>query len=102
MQWLCSVANTIVHTIMYYYYACGAINVDVWWKKYVTSVQITQFVVDLVGNLSWAYYTLNGTQCSGSWFGFWFGMLTLFSFLVLFIQLYMKSYGKKPAPAKTE
>lgn len=89
---LCTVANTAVHVLMYYFYACQALKVNVWWKRYLTTMQIVQFVVDISINVSWAYYTLNGSTCSGSWFGFWFGMGVLNSFLVLFINFYIKSY----------
>lgn len=88
---------------MYYFYACHALNIDVWWKKYLTTMQIMQFILDSSGNISWSYYTLNGTQCSGSWFGFWFGTFVISSFLLLFINFYINSYVRKPkAAAKTE
>jgi fatty acid elongase 3 len=98
------VANTTVHVFMYYFYACQAVGIDVWWKRYLTSLQIAQFVADETGNVAWAYYRAYvGRPCSGSWFGFWFGMGIIASFLVLFIQFYERSYARKPAanPATT-
>jgi len=96
IQWLSTAANTLVHVFMYYFYACQSLNINVWWKKYLTSLQILQFILDDSANLSWAYYTvIEGKSCSGSWSGFWFGVLLIGSFLVLFIQFYKKTYSEK-------
>lgn len=44
--------NTFVHTIMYTYYLLATFGPNVqaylWWKKYLTSLQITQFVLILM------------------------------------------------------
>ena len=90
-----TIANTIVHVFMYYFYACQTVGINVWWKKYLTSLQIFQFIADETGNVFWSYYAAYlGRTCSGSWFGFWFGMLVIASFLGLFIQFYQSSYSK--------
>lgn len=40
--------NLTVHVLMYYYYARTSISTKkVWWKKYLTTLQIIQFVIDL-------------------------------------------------------
>ena len=40
--------NTFVHTVMYSYYLLAALGPRVrpylWWKKYLTKLQLTQFV----------------------------------------------------------
>jgi len=104
---LCTIANAAIHVAMYYFYACQAIGLDVWWKRYLTTMQIVQFIADESGNVMWAYYTKYlGRACSGSWFSFWFGMGVIASFLLLFIDFYRKSYLKpkagKAAAAKAE
>jgi fatty acid elongase 3 len=33
---------------MYYYYWATAGGRKIWWKKYLTTMQITQFVIDLI------------------------------------------------------
>lgn len=42
-----AVLNTFVHTIMYGYYLCSALDENVktsiWWKKHITQVQLIQF-----------------------------------------------------------
>jgi len=42
IQWLSTAANTIIHTFMYYFYACQSLGLDVWWKRYLTKAQIVQ------------------------------------------------------------
>jgi len=107
LQWLCTTANAIVHTFMYYYYLMAILRVPVWWKRYITIMQIVQFVLDLFGNSFvyaynyWAYGVLCGT---GGWFGFGFGQAILFSYLLLFVEFYFKSYtggGSKPGTASS-
>ena len=38
-----------VHTVMYFYYLCAAFGPEVqkylWWKKYITTIQLVQFVL---------------------------------------------------------
>jgi len=86
---------------MYYFYACQSLGINIWWKKYLTSLQILQFILDELGNVSWVYHTvIEGRKCSGSWTGFWFGMGVIFSFLVLFINFFKKTYSGKGKGAK--
>ncbi|WVQ96943.1 hypothetical protein IAU59_004052 [Kwoniella sp. CBS 9459] len=47
VQWVVITLNLLVHVIMYYYYYATAGGAKIWWKKYLTSMQITQFVIDL-------------------------------------------------------
>lgn len=100
IQWLSSMANTLIHTFMYYFYACQSLGLDVWWKRYLTSAQIYQFIIGNVGNASWAYFRLYlGLDCSGSWLGFFSGIGVIASFLILFIQFYKRSYGSSSKKA---
>ncbi|KAK8865585.1 hypothetical protein IAR55_000729 [Kwoniella newhampshirensis] len=47
VQWVVITLNLLVHVIMYYYYYATAGGAKIWWKKYLTTMQITQFVIDL-------------------------------------------------------
>jgi hypothetical protein len=38
---------------MYWYYFQSARGVRIWWKKYITMLQILQFVID-VGTYTWS------------------------------------------------
>ncbi|RSH90422.1 hypothetical protein EHS25_001027 [Saitozyma podzolica] len=47
VQWVVITLNLTVHVIMYYYYYATTGGAKIWWKKYLTTLQITQFVIDL-------------------------------------------------------
>ncbi len=104
LQWLAVVTNGGVHVIMYYYYAIVASGrKDIWWKRYITSIQIVQFILDLILPQIFLYYKFYlGMSCPGSDYVFVFGELIIVSFLVLFVQFYKKTYNKKPEAKKTQ
>lgn len=37
--------NSFVHIIMYYYYAMTAVGYRIWWKRYITAIQLVRRVV---------------------------------------------------------
>jgi len=101
--------NLLVHVIMYYYYYATAGGAKFWWKKYLTSLQIGQFVIDL-GLVYFGTYERMAFQffpeslpyisnCAGSESAAWFGCILLTSYLGLFINFYFQTY-KKPAGHK--
>jgi hypothetical protein len=57
VSWVPIILNLTVHVVMYWYYYQAARGVKVWWKQYITMLQITQFVLDL-GKL-----TFDGCPC---------------------------------------
>lgn len=95
VRWLPMVANSFVHVPMYYYYAASAIGINIWWKKYITVMQIWQFVVDLVGNSTTYYYINKGITCSCTLESWIFGQSILLSFLILFLNFFRKTYAEK-------
>jgi hypothetical protein len=38
------ILNGAIHTVMYAYYFLSMHTKDIWWKKYLTLMQITQFL----------------------------------------------------------
>jgi elongation of very long chain fatty acids protein 4 len=93
------VLNGFVHTIMYTYYFVSAHTRDIWWKKYLTSMQLTQFVIMNVQG-----YLTYSRQCSG--FPAKIPVLYLFyvqSLFWLFMNFYIRAYvlggSKKPVAA---
>uniref|UniRef100_A0A336KCP6 Elongation of very long chain fatty acids protein n=1 Tax=Culicoides sonorensis TaxID=179676 RepID=A0A336KCP6_CULSO len=86
--------NTIVHMVMYFYYLLAALGPNfkkyLWWKKYLTVMQMIQFVIILI----YASIAL-GFSCG-------FNKIILYMILgegtfnlVLFMNFYKKSYGKE-------
>ncbi|KAI9202335.1 ELO family [Polychytrium aggregatum] len=96
--------NTVVHVFMYYYYYAASLGKSVWFKKYITSGQIVQFVCSFFFTVVFAYYHLKikstgGPGCQGVSAAIFTTGLN-FIFLVLFIQFYRSSYGKKKGADK--
>jgi len=93
---------------MYYYYFATAGGAKIWWKKYLTTMQITQFVLDLfviyfalwqrMVYRGWVPNWLFVDNCSGSEPAAFFGAGLLTSYLFLFIDFYIRTYkGPKAA-----
>ena len=49
VKWLSVAANCLVHIPMYYYYGMSSLGFQIWWKKYITKLQIIQFIIDVTG-----------------------------------------------------
>lgn len=103
VSWVPITLNLLVHVVMYWYYFQAARGVRIWWKKYITMLQIVQFVIDLffVYFASYTYFTSTyfpnmpsmGT-CAGEEFAAFAGMGILSSYLLLFISFYLATYKK--------
>lgn len=87
-----------------------AAGYKIWWKKYLTTLQITQFVVDLfvVYFASYSYATAEYLpnwptygSCSGTEGAAIFGCVLLTSYLFLFIAFYKKTYNAQASAKAT-
>jgi len=105
-HWMLILTNTWVHIFMYYYFAVSsAFGWSVWWKKYITIMQLVQFFFDL--SLTWPLYPMEyiyGTGCSTELWTLHFGQFIGFTFVILFYRLYKETYNTRasttPPPRK--
>ncbi|PVF96095.1 elongase of fatty acids ELO [Serendipita vermifera] len=104
VQWTVISLNLAVHVLMYYYYYATAGGKKIWWKQYITTMQITQFVIDLFvvyfatyTHFAYARGWPASGDCSGGVPAALYGCALLTFYLVLFIDFYRRTYN---APAK--
>eukprot|EP00823_Brevimastigomonas_motovehiculus_P001996 TRINITY_DN1293_c1_g1_i1.p1 TRINITY_DN1293_c1_g1~~TRINITY_DN1293_c1_g1_i1.p1 ORF type:complete len:311 (-),score=55.43 TRINITY_DN1293_c1_g1_i1:115-1047(-) len=109
-QWVAIGFNMWVHIWMYMYYAMHALGINCWWKRYLTIMQIVQFITGLTsilfGYTTSALYVM-GVLSDPHWVIYcrnWpllvAGSCILASYLYLFIQLYRNRYNTAPHHGK--
>ncbi|XP_055848573.1 elongation of very long chain fatty acids protein 7 [Episyrphus balteatus] len=87
------IVNSFVHIIMYFYYMVSAMGPKyqkfLWWKKYMTSIQLVQFVLILT------YMIIVGAKdCKMPKSLTFFFVVNALIFLFLFGNFYRKTYNK--------
>jgi len=90
--------NMGIHTLMYFYYllsACGPqVQKHLWWKRYLTSMQLIQFVLVFIHAMVPIFYDCNFPKI------FSYVILSHGAmFFALFSNFYIQSYTKKGAGA---
>ncbi|KAF6731553.1 Elongation of very long chain fatty acids protein 5 [Oryzias melastigma] len=92
--------NSFVHVVMYSYYGLSsipALRPYLWWKKYITQLQLIQFVL-----------TIWQTACAAVWpCGFpirwlYFQISYMGTFVLLFSNFYIQTYKKQSASRQKE
>lgn len=82
-------ANAVVHCIMYSYYALTSMGYRFWWKKYLTSLQLIQFVlISSQSLIAWR----RGPSCGAPDFGKALLVAYMGSMLYLFGRFFVQSY----------
>jgi len=114
--WTSAFWNSFVHVIMYYYYFISTIGYNPWWKKYLTILQIYQFVSGVFYTYAFFSYYFNDVKftsdgynasltfkqgCTGDLGSIIFMFAVNNSFLVLFSKWYIDNYTTPRAPRKT-
>ncbi|KAJ6644446.1 Elongation of very long chain fatty acids protein 4 [Pseudolycoriella hygida] len=91
--------NTLVHVVMYFYYFLASLGPEykqyLWWKKYLTIVQIVQFFIVIAYSTASLWLSCGYSQTIVLLF---IGNISLN--LVLFLNFFFKTYGSKAASKK--
>ncbi|CAH1100722.1 unnamed protein product [Psylliodes chrysocephalus] len=86
--------NTFVHIIMYSYYMLSAMGPHMqkylWWKKYLTALQMIQFVAIMVHAFQLLFTECNYPRA----FVWWIGMHAVM-FFFLFKEFYNQTYNRR-------
>ncbi|XP_066901879.1 very long chain fatty acid elongase AAEL008004 isoform X1 [Halyomorpha halys] len=86
--------NSFVHAVMYSYYLLAAFGPSIsrflWWKRYITRLQIIQFLVVIVYLV---YLYVQGCNTPPGFI--LFSICNTSSFLILFLLFYAKAYADK-------
>ncbi|XP_026751278.1 elongation of very long chain fatty acids protein 7-like [Galleria mellonella] len=92
--------NSIVHVVMYTYYLLSGLGPRfqkyLWWKKYVTKLQLTQFILMLL----YCVWTHFSPRCQYAAPFTYFISANVTIFLVLFLNFYAKSYKNRKGSEK--
>ncbi|KAI9791842.1 MAG: hypothetical protein M1816_003387 [Peltula sp. TS41687] len=131
VSWVPITLNLAVHTVMYWYYFQSARGIRIWWKEYITIMQITQFVIDLGKSqtsvekirisansidftvfIYFTSYNLFATKyfpslwtygsCDGGEPAAITGIVILTSYLFLFIVFFINTYYRKSSSSKKQ
>lgn len=105
--WSSTFWNSFVHIVMYYYYFVATMGIQPHWKKYLTILQIYQFISGVMYTYVFFYYyfqdvkyvsdgfktALSFTQgCAGDLRHIVFMFSVNNSFLYLFLSFFLKTY----------
>ncbi|KAF9580745.1 hypothetical protein BGW38_002483 [Lunasporangiospora selenospora] len=93
--WIFTTFNSFVHTIMYAYYAATSIGLKPPGKKYITSMQITQFWTGIALALWYLLASPKGCfENPGSRFAIWSVIVYVLPLIALFLSFARQTYGK--------
>eukprot|EP01108_Squamamoeba_japonica_P001992 TRINITY_DN1905_c0_g3_i2.p1 TRINITY_DN1905_c0_g3~~TRINITY_DN1905_c0_g3_i2.p1 ORF type:complete len:293 (-),score=93.36 TRINITY_DN1905_c0_g3_i2:100-936(-) len=95
-SYMSAMINCFVHVVMYSYYFFSALGFRVWFKKYITQMQLIQFFIGVV------HCVLGVVYDCGREFAWMYKANALYmtSFIILFGSFYINSYGKKDSASK--
>ncbi|XP_069354763.1 very long chain fatty acid elongase 7-like [Maniola hyperantus] len=85
--------NALVHAVMYTYYGLSAfpsMAKYLWWKKYITTLQLAQFFTIMAHH----YVSFRMAKCDKIDIFFLATIFHLFLFVYLFLDFYIKTYMK--------
>ncbi|XP_065647623.1 very long chain fatty acid elongase 4 isoform X2 [Hydra vulgaris] len=94
-----AILNAFIHIIMYFYYGMAALGPQyqkyLWWKKYLTQMQLIQFTIALVMGC-----LIINMDCDFPRWMSWALVFYMSSFLILFSNFYIQAYIKRVSSKK--
>lgn len=99
-HWMLVMVNSFVHIFVYGYFLAACLKIPVPWKRYITLLQITQFVAALLYALPFPYFKTMG-QTRGDWEVWLFGQFIGLAFIGLFLQVYLEIKRKAVVDKQT-
>jgi len=82
-----SFVNSLVHVLMYTYYALNSLNIHCPWKKYLTQLQLFQFAILII-------HGVVGVFINKEW-PFWLYIAYELSMMACFWNFYQKTYNDR-------
>ncbi|KAG0364534.1 ELO family [Gamsiella multidivaricata] len=99
--WVFTTFNSFVHTIMYAYYAATSVGLKPPGKKYITSMQITQFWTGIALAIWYELGAPKGCFSNpGSRFAIWSVLVYVVPLIYLFTAFARKTYGDRVKRSK--
>lgn len=114
-MWIFTFLNSFIHTLMYYYFTLTCLGYRPTWKRHLTTMQITQFIVGNIFGIAYIVipncYNWNrnfrenvlqheifgGSYYASIVFTFAFNLFFVGSLIILFRDFARRTYGKKSA-----
>lgn len=81
--------NAIVHVLMYSHYLLTACGIKSWWRPYLTSLQISQFLA--ISSQSYLAY-IGGSSCGAPDFAKLILICYMASMIILFLNFFVRRY----------
>ncbi|GJD06515.1 Putative elongation of fatty acids protein [Galdieria sulphuraria] len=87
--------NTFIHIWMYAYFAVSAMHIQVPWRRWITTMQIIQFVCSFLLSIPYLYWQWRTTHSCGGIPAWIISIVCNGSYLLLFMQFYTKTYTRR-------
>jgi len=83
------ILNSFIHLLMYSYYLLSSLGFNIWWKRYLTQMQMTQFFLMMCQGIGNIYTSCDKYPYAIMQLMVWY----MLSFLLLFGNFYLRSYS---------
>lgn len=98
MGWVVALNNTFVHILMYTYYSLVSAGYTPGWKKLLTILQISQFIVDGIVSMPYVWYYFFSDECTfGNIYIYIYGNIFGIGLVGLFLNFFKAAYTNGPA-----